>query len=70
MIKVNRKSSRGIFSAGTRDVNVQTEGVILCAVKSCCAMAGNDFVAEDIVSCNLSLMLRSWLRCSKDSKIK
>jgi hypothetical protein len=49
MIEINPKRPSCIFSARTRDINVKAERVVLRAIKYFGAMAGDNFVAEDIV---------------------
>jgi hypothetical protein len=61
MIKIDRKCSCRVFRAGTRDIDVEAEGVVLRAIKCTSTVAGDDFVAEDVVSCRSSLVLTTWL---------
>jgi len=61
MIEINPKRPSCIFSARTRDINVKAERVVLRAIKYFGAMAGDNFVAEDIVPWCSSLVLTSWL---------
>jgi hypothetical protein len=57
MIKINPKRPSWIFSARTRDINVEAERVVLRAIEYFGAVAGDDFMPEDIVPCRSSLVL-------------
>lgn len=52
VIKAGSNSSRRICCARTRHVNVEAERIVLRAIERGAAVAGNDFVAEDVVSCH------------------
>jgi hypothetical protein len=49
MVKVYRKRSCRIFRPGSCYINVDTEGIVLRSVESCGAMAGDNFMAKDVV---------------------
>ena len=53
MIKTRPQRTCRILRARARDINIDAERVVLCAIERASAVAGDDFVSEDIVPCRL-----------------
>jgi hypothetical protein len=59
-IEVGSKCACRVFRAGTCDIYIDTERIVLSAIEGSSAVAGDDFMAEDVVSCSSSLVLTFW----------
>jgi len=59
-IEVDSKCACRVFRAGTCDIYIDTERIVLSAIEGSSAVAGDDFMAEDVVSCRSSSVLTFW----------